>query len=179
MKFKGKIDHWAHLMMLVLLSEAGLMLYLGVDTQSGFYLTLGILLGILLLFLAPIYFNSYYVLEEHELLIRAGCFFAWRIPYTVIIQAVKTDDMSASIGFSLQRLDLEWWEQDKRKRLLIAPEDRELFQRMLLLKNPMIYIDDNQMKTGGDWEDPMGKPSPKLPRKPAPEGEIHPDWKDR
>ncbi|MGI5960028.1 MAG: PH domain-containing protein [Massiliimalia sp.] len=178
MKFKGKVDHWAHLMMLILLLECGLMLYLAWFSQSLFYGVIGTLVGLFLLFFTPMYLRTEYILEERELVIRSGIFFTWHIPYPVIIQAVKTDDMTASIGFSLQRLDFQWWEHDKRKRLLIAPEDRERFQRMLLIKNPMIRIDDNQTRAGDHWTDALSSAGKKLTQKPATEQDVSSDWKN-
>lgn len=147
MKFKAKIDRWAHLMMLILVVETILTLYLGIDSGSGFYLGIGIVLAMITFVFIPVYCGTYYLMEDNDLIIRSGVFLRKKIPYTVITRAVKTNDMAIiSIAFSLERLDFRYREKGQVKKLLIAPENRDLFQRMLLLKNPMIQIDDNQPK---------------------------------
>lgn len=146
MKFKSKIDNWAHLMMIILSIQTIVMLYLTIINDSITYLIISILLLVILFFMTPIYSATYFILEDYDLVIHAGLFFHKRIPYTTITRAVKTNDMSISqcIAYSLDRLDFRYREKGQHKKLLIAPVDRDLFQRMLLLKNPMIQIDENQ-----------------------------------
>ena len=142
-RIRSRVDQWAHYLMAVLSATFLLMLFFSYG-ESIFYRICAFLLFMILLFVFPMYLKTEFVFEDSELVIRSGLFLRWRISYSVITKARKTTEMSISPAFSFYRIEFEWWEKEQRKRLLIAPEDRDLFQRMLFLKNPLIDIGDNQ-----------------------------------
>lgn len=142
MKFASKKDGWAHLTVAVLLFGCVSFFCLASTGQGDGYLVLGILTAAALVTVFPVYALLFFELQDNDLMIWCGPY-RKRIPYTVITRAVKTTEPGLSLSCSLDRLDFRFREKGKHKKLLIAPVDRDLFQRMLLLKNPMIQIDDN------------------------------------
>lgn len=142
-RIKSRVDQWGHLLMAVLFADFLMMLFLSKGERTVYFFC-ALFLFALLLWLVPIYLRTDFIFEDNELLIRSGLFYRRRISYSVITKAKKTTEMSVSRAFSFFRIEFEWWENGKRKRILIAPEDRDLFQRLLFLKNPLIDIGDNQ-----------------------------------
>ncbi len=166
MKLKAGIDSWGHWLAAILLFDAVLMGYLTVTQQSltyfVFFLVFALLCGVVL----PIYLATYYLIEDTDLVIRSGFLVKKRIPYTVITHALKVHNTKAASCLSLERIELRYWEKGEHKTMWIAPEDRDLFQRMMVLKNPLIDISDNQPKAY-DMLEILKHPELLHPKKPS------------
>jgi hypothetical protein len=75
----------------------------------------------------PIYFATYYTLEETALHIRCGFCINKRIPYSDITMIYETKDPGASAGLSLDRISINY----SKGEYLISPKNKQEFIRLL------------------------------------------------
>lgn len=166
MKLKAGIESWGHWLAAILLFDTVLMGYLTVSQHSFIYFIFFLIFAVSCGIVLPVYLGTYYLIEDTDLVIRSGIFVRKRIPYTVITHALKVRNMKAASCLTLDRIELRYWEKGQHKTMWIAPEDRELFQRMMVLKNPLINISDNQPKAY-DMLEILKHPELLRPQKPS------------
>ncbi|MCL1873667.1 MAG: PH domain-containing protein [Clostridiales bacterium] len=138
MKFKSKIDWWFHMLVLICLLASAFPIVLGIIYSIISSLIIGAAVMIALggVIVLPIYFNTYYTLEDTKLHIRSGLCINKRIPYQYIEGIKETRDPAASAGLSLDRIEIRYSSQNM---ILVSPKDkqefiRQLNQRMLKLE---------------------------------------------
>ena len=129
MKFKSKIDWWFHLTVVFSLLGTMLPIVLGIVYGITSALIVGIVVmliveGVLVL---PIYFNTYYILEESALHIRLGLCMNKRISYNNIKNMYETKNPLASAGMSLDRIFIQYSEGE----VLISPKNKQEFIKQL------------------------------------------------
>jgi len=129
MKFKTKIGWWFHLTMIVIVAIGCVMpLALGIQYDTMSTIIVGVIMSaITLVFIFPMYLNTYYVLENETLHIRCGFIVNMRIPYKDITMIYETKDPSASIGLSLDRISVNY----SKGEVLISPQNKQEFIRLL------------------------------------------------
>lgn len=137
-RFASKRDGWLTGLMVIALGSAlvavGVSL-LSPDRPAGLWGVFGILLAATA-FVAWLWTTTEYLLDERELLVRAGPF-RWRIPVAEIREVKPTRNPLSSPALSLDRLEIRY---GQRGFLLISPEDRERFFRSLGLQAPHLEV---------------------------------------
>ena len=129
MKFKSNIDWWFRVGVLAGLLSSATPIVLG----FVFNITISIIIGVATLIICggiilPIYFNTYYLLEESKLHIQSGfCINKW-ISYKDIQSVKETEDPTASAGLSLDRIEIRY---STGNRILISPKDKNEFIKQL------------------------------------------------
>jgi hypothetical protein len=166
MKLKAGIESWGHWLAAILLFDGVLMGYLTVTQKSMVYFAFFLIFTLLCIVILPVYLSTFYLIEDTDLVIHSGFLVKKRIPYTVITHALKVRNAKLASCLSLERIELRYWEKGEHKTLWIAPEDRDFFQRMMVLKNPLIDISDNQPKAY-DMLELLKHPELLQPKKPS------------
>jgi hypothetical protein len=86
---------------------------------------------VFIIFISWLWFTTYYVLDEKELVIRCGPINK-RIPYREIKSAHKTWNPFSSPALSLKRINIKY----QFGMALISPKDRDKFLRLLKERCP-------------------------------------------
>ena len=120
MKYKSKKDWWVHL---IIVMANALSVWVFVD---GKYLTGAILLTVNAAITLPIYFATYYVIEEEYLKVRCG-FSTIRIRFKDIESIIETRSILASTALSLDRLEIKYKKSGSYNAILVSPENKEHF----------------------------------------------------
>jgi len=134
-KFKSKIDWWFHLLVFVLFflpifKLAYVFLVLPQNDNNFFYLILGgSFLLVSLIFILPMYFFTYYVLDDKQLKVRSGLCCNKKIPYEKITDVSETRDPWSSPALSLDRIEIQY--STGLGVVLISPENKQEFLREL------------------------------------------------
>jgi hypothetical protein len=134
LKFSSKRDVWLGFILFGSIGYGTFLSYSAfISEKSGlgesiFALLLNL---VLILFICWLWFSTYYVLEEKELVIRCGPIHK-RIPYREIISAYKTWNPLSSPALSLKRINIKY----QFGTALISPKDRDKFLRMLKERCP-------------------------------------------
>lgn len=137
MKFVSKKDVWLSIVLwLPLAVSTAMVLYALKEGIDGtFSEVLLFFLGLVMpLFVGWMWFSTYYLLGEQELVIHSGPF-RKTIPLQSIRSAAKTTSPLSSYALSLQRIELKF---DRYDMVLISPKDRDFFIDQLLVRNPGI-----------------------------------------
>jgi uncharacterized membrane protein YdbT with pleckstrin-like domain len=139
MKFPSKKDIWLEIIfwvsMIVSLASACIAFITGKTSfgESIFLFIFTIVLPIILIWL---WFTTYYVLDNKELVIRSGPY-KKRISLEKIISVKKTLNPLSSPALSLKRIEITY---EKYGMALISPKDREQFIKMLKERCPHVII---------------------------------------
>lgn len=134
MEFTSKRDVWLGL---ILFGSVGYGTFLTISAfisgearieESIFPMLLNL---VFIIFICWLWFSTYYVLEEKDLVIRCGPI-TKRIPYREIKSAHKTWNPLSSPALSLKRINIKY----QFGMALISPKDRGKFLRMLKERCP-------------------------------------------
>lgn len=134
MKFTSKRDVWLGL---ILFGSIGYGTFLSISAfisnessigESIFAIFLNL---VIILFICWLWFSTYYVLDDKELVIRCGPINR-RIPYREITSAHKTWNPLSSPALSLKRINIKY----QFGMALISPKDRDKFLRLLKERCP-------------------------------------------
>jgi uncharacterized membrane protein YdbT with pleckstrin-like domain len=139
MKFPSKKDIWLEIIfwasMIVCLAAAYLAFITG-KTSFGEGIFLFIFTIVLPVILIWMWFTTYYVLDNKELVIRSGPY-KKRISLEKIISVKKTLNPLSSPALSLKRIEITY---EKYGMALISPKDRDQFIKMLKERCPQVII---------------------------------------
>ena len=137
MKYKSKIDWWMKLTFWGFTAITLWLIYLlFFGERDAEIIIVAIIFIIFELFLMiPLYFGTYYRLDDKELFVRCWII-KERIPYNSIVSMKETrTPWSSSAALSLDRLEIKY---TKNKRwpssTLISPKDKQEFMKMLQAK---------------------------------------------
>lgn len=132
MSCNGKVAWWAHVVFVVLILTTianGVGIYF-VRHNNGGLVVMSVSFAVMTLctiMLVPMWLNTYYVLEESQLLIVCG-FFKLRIPYDSITSAKESCCPLSSFALSLDRILIKYKSTKGRNRIvLIAPVRKQEF----------------------------------------------------
>jgi hypothetical protein len=138
MKYVSKKDWWLTVVwgfMLVSMGSAILALLAG--NRSVGEILVVLILGVFLpIFVLWIWLTTYYVLDEHNLIIKYGPF-QKTIPLSAIRSVKKTTNPLSSPALSLKRLEIFYGTHDV---VLISPPDRDAFIRILAERCPQLRV---------------------------------------
>ena len=107
MKFKSKIDWWAHIAFAT--SPLGTILFfvLSFAGEARIISLIGAIFCLLLsILIMPIWLNTYYVLDKSELLVKCGIGKPTKIPYESIKKTKESKNPLASSALSLDRIEI-------------------------------------------------------------------------
>lgn len=135
MKFKGKVDLW---MWLVLILGDALMLY-PVFTAKGIGIILGISLVIYNLSFLPFMLRNYVIVTDDKIILVFG-FIKQTMDIDDLYEVYRTNNPISSTAASLDRIVLKGF----RQSILCAVTKREEFFKLLKEKNPHITINENK-----------------------------------
>lgn len=132
MKFESKIDLWVHLIVIVFVEITLYFLYSCITTNNKICIILLVLYSVLLiLFICPIYFFTYYTFEESCLHIRCGLIVNIKINYNNIISFKESKSLVSSPAWSIDRLEIEYYENSRHNSILISPKRKQEFMDTL------------------------------------------------
>ncbi|MCM3719247.1 PH domain-containing protein [Fictibacillus phosphorivorans] len=138
MKFPSKRDVWLGLILLISIGYGSFVSFSALLSENAdlveslFTLALNL---VIILFICWLWFSTYYVLDEKELVIRCGPINK-RIPYHEIQSAHKTWNPLSSPALSLKRINIKY----QFGMALISPKDRDKFLRLLKERCPQADI---------------------------------------
>ncbi len=128
MRVKAKIDLWISILVWVTMAIIGISILIIPSEQR----TIAYVIGIpALVFVAWIYFKTYYEFKEDYLYCRSGPFFE-RILYDKIKSLKLSQNMASSMALSRERIEIR--QHDKNYVMgttFISPENREAFLQEL------------------------------------------------
>jgi len=103
---------------------------------------IGLFTPLTVLLIVPMWFNTYYVLDETGLFIKCGIRKGVTVPYGSILSAVNTKDPLSSAALSLDRIEIKYKLETRKFAdiLLISPVDKQEFFEQLGAKNGDIKI---------------------------------------
>jgi hypothetical protein len=128
MRFNSKIGWWFHLTVLSVTAVTVWMFMLYFQEKIvSMLVTSIIMIAANVLLILPIYFATYYTLEETVLHIRCGLCISKRIPYGDIVMIYETRDPGASAGLSLDRISVNY----SKGEYLISPKNKQEFMKLL------------------------------------------------
>ena len=128
MKFKSKIGWWFHLTVAFVLAMSVMPLVLFfLDYVTEALIVFGIMLAVDAFLVLPIYFCTYYTLEDTALHIRSGIVINKRIAYKDITSINETKSPLASPGLSLDRIAVNY----AKGSVYVSPRDKQEFLREL------------------------------------------------
>lgn len=128
MRFRSKIDWWFHLVVWASLAASVWGLVVGVQANVISTIVIGVVMLLIEVFLVlPIYFTTFYSLDDSALHIRCGLCMNKQIAYNDITFIYETRDPSASVGLSLDRISVNY----SRGEVLISPKEKQEFIRLL------------------------------------------------
>ena len=136
MKFKGKIDLWFWLIML--LGDALILLALLDSSGMIIGLVTAVIYNIIFL---PLVIRNYVEVTDENLMIVMG-FSKVKIPLSEIIEVYRTHNPVSSMAASVDRIMI----QAKSTQVMCAVVDKEGFFNCLKEKNPMIQIPEKGEK---------------------------------
>lgn len=148
MLFKTKIDIWAHILFIFII--IGMAVYSGVTFFKGLYFIGFALLAIAICIIIPIYLGTRYFADNENkiLFINSGKLIKVEVKIENITKIQKTNTLLAGFALSLKRLKISYTNNNGIKlNVIVSPEDRENFQRYLLMINPRIDISDSSNGT--------------------------------
>ena len=132
-RYKSKKDTWLIVIIAVAFLISLLSLILTILTpgalQQGGWVSVVVVI-VVWAFVASLIWPLYYELTPTELIVRGGLLH-WEIPLNSIQQVRPTHNMLASPALSLDRLRIEYNQNDKTRFMLISPKDKSGFLRNL------------------------------------------------
>ena len=141
-RFRSKVDLWYHgFAWCFAIITAWQFWACIVDYTFGGMVTAVLFLAVFLLFVLPVYMNTYYIFEREGLHIQSGLFINLVIPYADITACRATRNPAwFTPALSLDRFSVEYKTSRGKRMILLSPEDKKLFLSQLLLRNPWIDI---------------------------------------
>jgi len=143
MKFKAKIDWWMHLLsaaLVILNIGAVICLVFGIiDTAIAILLVI-IFTPTNIFFIIPMWFNTFYLLAENELVVKCGISKAERIEYEQITSIDKTREPVRAPAPSLDRIEVRYKAKSGKfsDKVIISPKNKGEFIRQLKMRNENI-----------------------------------------
>jgi hypothetical protein len=135
MKFKSKVDWWAHITFasMPLVNIALIVLFiLSPNVINGICAVLFLAINIVIL---PWWFNMHYILDEDELVVRLGGFGKGkRIAYKKITSVKETRQPWSSAALSLDRIEIKFRIGQTGSTIdviYISPREKQEFMRLL------------------------------------------------
>ena len=145
-RYKSKKDAWLIIIIAVAFLISLLSLILIIITpgalQQGGWVSV-VVIVVVWVFVAGLILPLYYEITPTELIVRGGLLH-WEIPLSSIQQVRPTHNMLASPALSLDRLRIEYSQNDRTRFMLISPKDTSGF-----LKNLAQNVGDFELKDGG------------------------------
>jgi len=144
MKFRSKVDWWLHLIFVAFLA-VNIWAIVGVFVGDFGTIIIAIVFTPLSVFLiVPIWLNTYYLLDEDELLVRGGLGRGTRIGYNQITSICETRNPISSPALSLDRLEIRFKSKSGSfsDTIIISPRDKQGFIEQLRIKNGNIKVEE-------------------------------------
>ena len=127
MKFKSKIDFFFYVLTIVITVGTGVFFF-GYFNGNSLLLYAGILFAAFdLLFLIPTVFNTYYLIKDNTLFVKSCAFVSREIPIKDIISVEETKDPSSAPAISMNRLKIEYKQDEYQIVLIISPKEKQKF----------------------------------------------------
>ena len=141
--FPSKCDWWLAVLLLVVVSAqlTGAVIVF----MSGEVLWVGIVLLLSAGFIAWILRTTFYVVDESRLLIRSGPFW-WTVELGTIEEIVPTHNPLSSPALSLDRLCIRYRIDSRRRMVMISPDDKEGFLRVIAALVPGMVVDGSRAR---------------------------------
>ena len=130
MNFKSKIDWWFHLIVVLFTIMTLWLLYSYITNKIGL-IVLILFVSLLILLILPIYLFTYYVFEDSYLHIRGGLIVNIKINYKNIVSFKESNDIISSPALSMDRLEIEYYENSCRNFILISTNRKQEFMDKL------------------------------------------------
>ncbi|MBM7647431.1 hypothetical protein JOC78_000352 [Bacillus ectoiniformans] len=139
MKFKSKQDWWLTLIVWgAMFFSIGNGMYTLIEEPFSADMFFVLLVSIILpLFIIWMWLTTCYILDEHHLVVKFGPF-KKKIPLESIKSVKKTMNPLSSPALSLKRLEIVYGDF---QTVLISPEDREEFMKILSAKCPHVKVE--------------------------------------
>jgi hypothetical protein len=135
MKFESKIDWWFYLTAFaMLLSTTGV--FLGYFQSK---LTWLLFMGFEFLFctvflIIPMLFTTYCTLFPDYLYVRCWIYYSKKIPYSKITGVYQSTNYLAAPTLSMDRLDVAYYNGNKKKTAIISPKHKNEFLQQIAKK---------------------------------------------
>jgi len=144
MKFKAKVDWWLHI---IFFGFVAMNVWVIVNVFNG---GLGNLIVVIIItpfsafLIVPLWLNTYYFLDENELVVKCGIIRFAKIEYGSIISVSKTRNPISSPAPSLDRLEVQYRTKSGKynNSVIISPKDKQGFIEQLKLRNNSIETSD-------------------------------------
>ena len=143
MKFKAKVDWWLKIIFAAFL-VINIWAVVGLITGTSGDLLLAIIFAPINIYILPIWLNTYYFLNNNELLIKSGLGRGTRLAYSQILSVSQTRNPISSPAPSLDRLEIKYRYKSGNftDSIIISPRDKIGFTKELLLRNGKIEINN-------------------------------------
>jgi hypothetical protein len=141
--FPSKCDWWLLGLLLFVISvqlTAAVCIFIG-----GREVWVGGLLLLSACFIVWLLRSTYYVVDETRLLIRSGPFW-FTVVLATIEEILPTRNPLSSPALSLDRLAIHYQVNGKRRMVMISPEDKEAFLRVIAAMVPGMVAEGTQAK---------------------------------
>ena len=132
MKYKSKIDWWAHLVLAIMpIINIWLLIVFIQQNDLVFLITVIIFLLMNIFLILPIWLNTCYILEENELVVKCGLGKGKRIAYESIKSIKDSKNPLASAALSIDRIEITF---GAGGIVLISPKEKQDFLQQLELR---------------------------------------------
>ena len=118
MKFNSKIGWWFHITVVLFTIITLWLFYLYIINKIG-SLAFILFISLLILFILPRYFLTYYVFEDSYLYIRSGLILNIKINYGDIISFKESNNIISSPALSMDRLEIKYYKNSFCDSILI------------------------------------------------------------
>jgi len=143
MKFRSKVDWWLHLTLFLWVSfNIWMIAALAIYQNVILLIMVLIFTPLTALLIVPMWFNTYYILDERGLTIKCGLGKRRVIPYEAIQSAISTKYPLASNALSLDRIEVKYKLEGNKflDTTLISPLKKQEFFEILEQRNSNITI---------------------------------------
>ena len=129
MKYKSKIDWWAHLV-LAIMPITNLWMLMSFIQQGDLVVLITTIIFLLMniFLILPIWLNTCYILGENELIVKCGIGKGTRITYESIKSVRESKSLLASAALSIDRIEIMFGVSDM---VLVSPKEKSDFLRQL------------------------------------------------
>ncbi|MCL2637392.1 MAG: PH domain-containing protein [Oscillospiraceae bacterium] len=135
MKFKTKVDWFIHLSFAIMPITNIMLIIMFISSPTvinGVCASIFLITNIIIM---PWWFNTYYILEESELLIKVGGFGKGkRIAYSDITSVGETRNPLASAALSMDRIEIKFRDGKTKSFtnvIYISPKEKQEFLKLL------------------------------------------------
>lgn len=134
MKFKSKIDFFFYVLTIAI-TVGTVIFFFGYFNGNTILLYAGILFAAFdLLFLIPTVFNTYYLIKDDFLIVKSFAFVKTKVPIKDIISVEETNDPSSAPAISMNRLKIDYKQDEYQIVLIISPKEKQKFMSELKKK---------------------------------------------